>query len=298
MKTVKIVKIIIAAVAIIAVVVGLFCCFNGGIGPGIKLGGPDIKPKDVEKSIKERIVDAPDSKFCVKAYDDIKSKIDLYFKDAPTSKSTWTNNLNLEYTNKFVKQAMYVFDHNAWKNNDIATIRKEYKRCIRFSPDNNSLAAIKSILSDYDKLLKYDNEVSKACNQHPKCLNDPLYIYKEDSWDIAKTNSLINSTPMVYSKAKNAPLYQKTRSDQVRTRLKNAHRKFINDKMNRCEQEVKTYNYNPSRNSDYGKMSGFLYKDFETFYNKWYESVIAWQTRLKDWEQYAPDPTTVNEYDL
>lgn len=296
MKTVKIVKIIIAAVAIIAVVVGLFCCFNGVIvDSGLKTGRSDIKTKYVEKLIKEKIVDAPDSKFCVKAYKDIKSTIDLYFKDAPTSKSTWTNNLNLEYTDKFVKQAMYVFDHNAWKSKDIATIRNEYERCIRFSPDNNSLAAIKSILSDYDKLLKYDNEVSKACNQHPKCLNDPLYIYKADGWDIAKTNSLINSTPMVYSKAKNAPLYQKTRGDRVRTRLKNAHRKFINDKMNRCEQEAIGYNYNPSRNSDYGKMSGFLYEDFKTFYNKWYESVIDWQTRLKDWGQYAPDPTTIND---
>ena len=100
---------------------------------------------------------------------------------------------------------------------------------------------------------------------------------------------------MVYSKAKNAPLYQKTRGDQVRTRLKNAHRKFINDKMNRCEQEAKTYNYNPSRNSDYGKMSALLYDDFKTFCNKWSESVIAWQTRLKDWVQFAPDPDTVND---
>ena len=294
MKTVKIVKIIIAAVAIIAVVVGLFCCFKGVIeGPGIGPGGSDRKPKDVEKSIKERIVDAPDSKFCVKAYDDIKSKIDLYFKDAPTSKSTWTNNLNLEYTDKFVKQAMYVFDHNAWKSKDIATIRNEYERCIRFSPDNNSLAAIKSILSDYDKLLKYDNEVSKACNQHPKCLNDPLYIYKEDSWDIAKTNSLINSTPMVYSKAKNAPLYQKTRGDQVRTRLKNAHRNFINDKMNRCEQEAIGYNFNSSRHHDWDIMSTNLENnDLAPYRNQWNETVSDWRRKVSAWEQYTVD--TIN----
>ena len=254
------------------------------------------KERTVMKYIHDKIINAPDSKFCPNAYDEILKTINLFFENETTNKKTYTNELQYEYTEKFVKQAMYVFDRSEWKSSDISTIRKEHKRCLSFSPNNSDLKTITTILREYDNLQKFNDEVSQACRQQPKCITvSANYLYIDDDWDIAKTNDLINRVPSASTKAKNSPTYQNTRKPKVEQKLKSAHKKFIDDKMDCAESEAMRYNYNSSRHGDWEQMVAKLYVNFKTYNNKWGESVSAWQRRAASWEQYTI-PRTLETY--
>lgn len=256
-----------------------------------------IKQETVEKNIKEQIENAPNSTFCVAAYEDILKQINLFFSDEPTNKKTYTMMLQGAYTRKFVEQANYVFDRATWGSSDISTIRKELKRCKVFSPDDSGLRSISNILNDYDKLVKYNEEVNTACRQHPKCLSNINALYMDDDWNIGTTKGLISSVPDITTKAKNSPIYQQTRKTKVEEQLKRAHKKFIEDKMACAEKEAVGYNYNAARKEDYDKMGAKLYKNFETYVSKWGEAETVnkgWLTKVKDWEKYTIPQQTPN----
>lgn len=295
MKYAKLTIIIAVLSAVIAGVVVIVTTQKAN--DGIEIKASTEKERKVIKDIQDKITKAPDNKFCPKAYDDVLKTINLFFKDEVTNKKTYTNELQSEYTEKFVKQAMCVFDHNEWKDNDIKTIRKEYSRCKSFAPDNSDLNTIKAILNDYDSLSKYNSEVHNACQQQPKCVTINVnYLYVDDDWDISKTNDLIGRVPSANSKVTNSPVYKKTRKSEVEKRLKSAHKQFVDTKMDCAESEAIRYNYNSSRHGDYTKLCGKLEVNFKTYCEKWGESrttVLDWQKRRKGWEIYAPDPETM-----
>lgn len=250
----------------------------------------EIKQQTIKKDIHEKIECAPNSRFCVSAYDEIMKKINLFFDKEPSNRNTFTLMLQGTYTRKFVEQANYVFDRHTWRPSDIKTIRAELKRCKVFSPDDEGLKSINTILNEYDKLVKFNSNVSTACRQQPKCVTNTNYLYIKDDWDIATTNDLINSVPQFSSKVKNAPIYQQTRKNEVEKRFKNAHKQFIETKMNYAEQEAIGYNYNPARRKDYDTMGQKLYYNFDTYVSKWGESsttCYGWQLRVRDWEKYT-----------
>ena len=249
------------------------------------------KEEIILKDIYDKITNAPDNQFCVKAYEEIQKKINLFFKDEPSKKTKFMYELQYAYTDKFILQAMYVFDRNEWKSSDISTIRREYKRCKVFSKDNTDLNKIYSILVEYDKLLKFNSEVSQVCNTRSKCLTDASYLYREEDWDVAKANDLLNHIPSANTKAQNSPAYTNTRRSKVEQRLKSAHKKFIEEKMDCAEQEAIGYNYNPSRHQDWELMVSKLYVNFRTYNNRWSENVSAWQKRAAEWERYTISQT-------
>lgn len=295
MKHAKLTIVIAVLLAIIAGIVVIVTTQKAD--DGIEIKTSTEKECKLEEDLKRLLVDVPDNKFRLETYDEILKKINLFFKDETTNKNIYTNELRYAYTEKFVKYAMYVFDRKEWKNNDISTIRKGLKRCLSFSRDNDELKSITTILNEYDKLLKFNSEVSQACDQQPKCLSiNANYLYIDDDWDMTKTNDLISRIPSANTKAKNSPTYQNTRKQKVEQRLKLAHKKFVDTKMDCAESEAIKYNYNSSRHGDYTKLCSKLEVNFKTYCDKWGESkttVLEWQKRRKGWEIYAPDPETM-----
>lgn len=294
----KYLKLTIALLVVVAAGGGLAYYFTRPTATGaVQLKGSTIKQQTIAKDIEERIKDAPNSKFCPSAYDDILKRINCFFEDEPSNLKTYTLMLQGAYTRKFVNQANYVFDGRIWDSGKIGIICKEMNRCLAFFPDDNGLDSIAHILKEYDKLVRYNGEIKTACSQRPKCETNPNYLYIDDDWDITKTNVLINSVPNVTSKAKNSPTYQQTRKKKVEERLKNAHKQFIEDKMTIAEKEAIGYNYNSARKSDYDKLGSKLYVNFRTYASQWGEAkttVSAWQQRVASWEQYVIQKTSTH----
>ena len=272
----KYLKLSIVLLVVVAFVVGIVVLVNTKkADQTIDLKKSSVKEQTVEKDIKEKIENAPNSSFCVQAYNDILSEINLFFKDEPTNKKTYTTNLQRAYTGKFVQQAMYVFEHNQWRSSDIAIIRREYKNCLSFSPNNPDLPVLNTILKDYDKLLAFDKEVTNACAQKPR-----KSVYEDEDWNVAKTNSLLNSIPTINTKAKNSPAYTKTRGAEVEKRLKAAHKKFVEERI--CQGERVARRGIDSHH--YGEMSSQLFKNCNTYHRMWNEDVSNWKDRIRECE--------------
>lgn len=284
------IKIILVLLMVVAGIGGATYYFTRPSADGVVTPGKStIKEDTVEKSIQEKIEQAPNNKFCAAAYDEIMKQITLFFAEEPTNLQTYTTMLRGAYTRKFIEQANYVFDCTEWNRIDIETIRKGCAQCLSFSPDAEGLKNIQKVLEDYDKLVAYDKQVERACSQRPKCvIKDKSFLYKDDDWNIAQTEELLNSVPVVLtSKVKNSPIYAKTRKVKVENRLKQAHRQFIVEKMNCAEQEAKGYNYNPARHHDWEIMGQKIYHNLNTYYDKWKEDVSGWQKQIASWERYC-----------
>lgn len=277
----KYLKLSIVLLVVVAFVVGIVVLVNTKkADQTIDLKKSSVKEQTVEKDIKEKIENAPNSSFCVQAYNDILSEINLFFKDEPTNKKTYTTNLQRAYTGKFVQQAMYVFEHNQWRSSDIAIIRREYKNCLSFSPNNPDLPVLNTILKDYDKLLAFDMAVTNACDQKPRKSVDD---YEE--WDESKTKSLLKSIPSINTKARNSPLYAKTRGPKVENRLKDAHKKFVEERISKGERFV-SRGISPY---EYGEMSSALFKNCNTYQRLWGEDVSEWKDRIRACEPLEND---------
>lgn len=252
--------------------------------------GPDVKSKTIEKRIQDKIESASNSSFCADAYDDILNSIEYFFAEEPSNKSTYTLMLQGAYCRKFVQQANYVFNRNTWNASSIKTIRKEMNKCLGFFPEDPSLDSIRTILQDNDMLVNFNDEVANACQQHPKCINNPLYLYQSDDWDVARTTQLLNNIPNPIGKVRNAPIYQQTRKDKVRERLKNAHSNFIEQKISRSKVEAESYNHNPARLGDYSLLGEHLYDCFNSYinlWNEWNETNEQWQKEVENWGKYV-----------
>lgn len=294
----KYLKLMIALLVVAAAGGGLAYYFTRPTAKGaVELTGSTIKQQTIQKDINEQIKDAPDCKFCPSAYDDILKRINFFFKDEPSNLMTYTLMLQGAYTRKFLNQANYVFDGKIWGSDKISIIRNELNRCLAFSPDDKGLDSIAHILEEYDKLVRYNGKIETACSQRPKCKKNPNYLYIDDDWDITNTNVLINSVPNATSKAKNSPTYQQTRKAKVKVRLKNAHKQFIEDKMNIAEKEAIGFNYNHARRGDYDRLGQKLYVNFQTYASQWGEAkttVFAWQQRVASWEKYVIPQTSTH----
>lgn len=280
MKKIKLSLVLLVVVAFVVGIVILVTTKRAD--DAIDLKKSSVKEQTVEKNIKEKIENAPNSSFCVQAYNDILGEINLFFKDEPTNKKTYTTELQRVYTDKFVQQAMYVFEHNLWRSSDIATIHREYKNCMSFSPDNPDLPVIMTILNDYDKLLNYDNRVTAACKQRPQ-----KSLFSDEDWNIVETDRLLNSVPAISTKAKNSPIYSKTRRNEVEKKLKTAHRHFVDERLNRAEQIAKK----SISHNEWMEMGKQLDKNFKTYGRKWGDNdqVVDWARRLQNMEKYTVD---------
>lgn len=263
---------------------------KGKVSGEVKPEPTDVKTQTVEKRIHDDIEDASNSSFCVTAYNDILNSINLFFQNEPSNKATYTLMLQGAYCRKFKQQANYVFDGTQWEPSKITTIRREMNKCLGFFPADQGLDSIRNILQNYANLVSYNSRVTNACKQQPRCLNDYIYLYQPDNWDIATTQWLLSNIPNPSGKVRNSPVYQRTRQDRVRRRLKDAHTQFIQLKMERSKLEAESYNYNPARQGDYNKLGDRLQECFQSFANLWNstdEYYNQWKPEVEKWGRYV-----------
>lgn len=247
-----------------------------------------VAEKKINKDIDSLIVDAQDNHFCKQDYEYVLNRINLFFKDQPSTKKTYTLRLNSEYTEVFVRQANYVFNRQDWKAKDIKFIREETNRLLVILPDHQDLNYIRNtVLKQYDALCVYNNKVIKACKQTPKCCQDPVKLYLPDGWDCANTRSLMESTPNYSGVITNSRVYRMTRKTEVTARLKKAHKDFMENKLACAEKEFQSFNYNSSRHGDWEKICEIIRNDCREYYDLWKLQTIEWQKRLNEGEKYA-----------
>lgn len=290
MKYIKLTIILLLTTGVLAWVI--FLITNGTVDYDVTIKPTNVKTKTIEKRIQDEIESASNNSFCPKAYEDILKTIDLFFAEEPSNRSTYTLMLQGAYCRKFVQQTNHVFDGTTWKG--VTTIRKELRRCLSFFPNDPDLSSINNVISEYDKLVKFDERVIKACQQSPKCLTDDRYLYKLDDWDVATTEYLLSNIPNVSGKVINSPKYRSTRLDTVKQRLKTAHTSFIEQKMEVSERAAKSYNYNPNQFQTYRTLGDNLVKCFDTYYGLWQTSTSSWRQKLADWERYVTSLETDN----
>ena len=293
----KYIKLAIILLVSVGAVYGLYKLFSGEIDKNIQIpDGLSKKCASIEKRIEEQIENASNSSFCTTSFDDILNTINLFFEKEPSNKATYTMKLQGAYSRKFVQQANYVFNGTRWNSGDIRIIRKELKKCKTFFPDDSDLSNIEVVLKNYDALKDFDSQVRLACSQKPQCLDNHLYLYLSDNWDAEATRILLNSIPQYSGKVTNSPIYKNTRQDKVKERLRAAHTRFINEKMQRSEEEAKNYNYNSARYGDYSRLGEYLYECFDTYRSLWgWDSVgQQWQIEVRDWEIYVIEQQTEN----
>jgi hypothetical protein len=286
MKYIKLTIILLVVAGSLGCIINLIT--KGKVSGDIKPGSTDIKTKTIEKRIHDEIESASNNSFCVATYTGILNDIDLYFKNEPSNKATYTLKLQGAYCRKFVQQANYVFDGTSWEPKKITTIHKEMKRCLEFFPEDQGLDSIRNILSEYDRLAIFNGKVNKACQQEPKCVGNPLFLYKTDDWDVKNTKKLLNDIPNPIGKVRNSPLYQNTRKTKISERLKKAHTNFIQQKMDRSKIEAESYT--PRRQYDYRCLGEYLYKCFNSYrnlWNSWDSSNRQWQKDVENWGKYV-----------
>ena len=288
MKHIKLTIILLVVAGALAGIITLIT--KGKVNNSVTPKGTDVKSRTIEKRIQDKIESASNNSFCADAYLDILNSIERFFAEEPSNKATYTLMLQGAYCRKFVQQANYVFDRNAWDSNAISTIRKEMNKCLGFFSDDPALDSIRTVLRNYDQLATFNGKVNKACQQKPKCLEDYRYLYKTDDWNIENTKNLLNSIPNPIGKVRNSPLYKNTRKECVSERLKKAHSKFIQQKMDCSKIEAESYKYNPARFTDYNRLGEYLYKCFNSYrnlWNSWDRNNQQWQKDLDSWGKYV-----------
>lgn len=285
MKYIKLAIVLLVVAGTLGGIINLIT--KGKVSGDIKPEPTDVKTITIEKRIHDDIESASDNSFCITAYNDILNSINLFFQNEPSNKATYTLKLQGAYCRKFVRQANYVFDRTSWESKKITTIRKEMNRCLEFFPEDKGLDSIRQILQNYAILVSFNTKVKNACKQQPKCLDDSYYLYKLDDWDSTTTTQLLNTIPSASGKVTNSPVYRNTRLNEVRRRLKEAHTSFIERKMAKSEEEIKSFNHNPNQFQAYRSLGDNLGKCFDTYYRLWQTSTGPWREKLADWEFYV-----------
>ena len=288
MKYIKLTIVLLVVVGALAGIITLIT--KGKVNNSVTPKGTDVKSRTIEKRIQDKIESASNNSFCADAYLDILNSIECFFAEEPSNKATYTLMLQGAYCRKFVQQANVVFDGTRWESSKITTIRKEMNRCLEFFPEDQSLDSIRIILQNYAKLVNFNSLVNQACKQEPKCINNHIFLYQPDNWDVTQTTQLLNSIPNPIGKVRNAPIYQKTRDSEVRRRLKGAHANFIQQKIECSKKEAESYNYNPARLGDYSRLGERLYECFQSYANLWNsttEFYNQWKPEVDGWGRYV-----------
>ena len=172
MKTVKIILAVIVVAAITVAIIWGFMYVKESeiIQDPVQNNGEEINKKI--DSLKRM----PESSFCKKFHDEIKYYIDDDYTNNKLGKTQSENdqlqkdlssNLYVAYTDKFIKQAFYVFIDSQWDEIKLNFIRTEYQALQKDgnqsgmleknSETDEKLNEIKNIIAKYDEITNFIN---------------------------------------------------------------------------------------------------------------------------------------------
>lgn len=148
----------------------------------------------------------PENKFCKEYYAEVAYHIDDYHKNNRLGKSKlennqWKENLSKQlytaYSDKFIKQAYYVFNRSEWAINDLGFIRTEYialQSSIfleKNSPTDKKFNEIKAIFNKYDEMTGFITSCkSFSFSQTSLDISFPI---EDVTNKISTTNNYINN---------------------------------------------------------------------------------------------------------
>jgi hypothetical protein len=170
----RVIKVLIVLIAICAIALYVKNSYIKTVAvQNVRSGNSEVEKKidEIEAFIKE-LSQKPDSEFCKESFNLISYYIEEAHKERRLGVSTvendqWRENLSRQlyaaYTDKFIKQAFYVFNGSGWNEGDIKFIREEHAllqsspNLQRNSPIDVSFNEIRAILNKYDEILTFIN---------------------------------------------------------------------------------------------------------------------------------------------
>lgn len=218
----------------------------------------DIPPTDnpfvnkIQLEIKELKAKSENS-FCNQYYNTVAYHIDDYYKNNRLGQNKLKNNqwkeiltkqLYASYTDKFIKQAYYVFNHSSWTSNDLSFILNEYQLLQkdplleRNSPIDQKFNEIKLIFIKYDEIEGFISSC-KGFSFSDTRLNNPFPIQnvrtKIDAANFYRNNGLgnsyVNNCSRLHDELKGIP--------QI---LFRNHVRYLDNLINSWSNQFKDYN--------------------------------------------------------
>lgn len=277
-------KIILAILAIIGIGIAIRAFY-------IKTTGlPPVDPsanqfvRRVRQEI-QAIADKPNSSFCKDTYDIIKYHIDDYasinrlgatIEDIEGNKrqqQILLKDLFSAYSEKFIDQANYVFNHSAWKSSDLSFIRSEANRLRLVGNEKSYLergvGSDKDLLKCVQNTVDYDEEVRfiNECNSFSfknKDL-DKHFPITEAKRIIDDSKQHLNSLGIV----KNSEVVHKALTN-IPQKVFSAHVSYLAVKL---EEYKEMYMYSFSLKDYENNLYGLLKKDISELDNPMYSSI-------------------------
>jgi hypothetical protein len=166
MKAVKII-LVIAVISAIGFVTCKSLVKTGDVGEIPLSTNPFTE--SIEKEI-DSLSKMPDNRFCREFYDKVNYLIDDYYKNGRFNnnpsvneqvKENFTKNLYSVYSDKFIRQAFYVFNGTKWDISDLRFITDEYQTLQKSqllesgSPVDKELAEIRRIINKYNEIIGF-----------------------------------------------------------------------------------------------------------------------------------------------
>jgi hypothetical protein len=148
----------------------------------------------------------PDNAFCRDYYNEVAYHIDDSHKNSKLGASKlendqWKDNLSKQlfaaYTDKFIRQAYYIFNGSDWNGNDLNFIRSEYHELQSYSmlerngPIDKKFNEIKGIFSKYDEISAFITSCNSFSNSNEK-LSDS-YPVSEISQIISRASNYLDN---------------------------------------------------------------------------------------------------------
>ncbi|MFY7937515.1 MAG: hypothetical protein ACOVOQ_09060 [Flavobacterium sp.] len=165
----KTIKITLSIIVVITITFFVIRSFSPTVKPGeIQQSGNPFIDK-IQREIKALQL-IPENKLCNNCYRELVYHLDDYHKNSKLGKTKlendqWKDNLSkllyAAYTDKFIKQAYFVFNHSEWAISDLVFIRKEYQELQnspileRNSPIDKKFNEIKIVLNKYDEITSF-----------------------------------------------------------------------------------------------------------------------------------------------
>ena len=276
MKTLKISLVVVVLGAILFFIIKSF----GGTPPPAP---PVSQPKNasINNIVKEiTILDSlPNNKFCKDKYNEIMYLINDNSKDLrlgkdQTENEQWKENLSrdliITYSDKFIKQTLYVFGRPEWNTKDIDFIRSESIELRNSKFLEKGTAVDSSLLKIQETLSKYD-EINSFIYS---CLN---FSYNENSLNsIFPIETVKNkiSKAIVYKQNKLGNSYVNNCSrlhsqlNAIPQSLFDAHYKYLKNKLNHWSGLFSAYNSQKEYvNNYYNPRKEEIYLMYITIYN-------------------------------
>lgn len=202
------------------------------------------------------ITELPDNKFCVDFYNKVAYDINSWYSDGrlginPSENEQWKNNLSENlysgYTEKFIRQAFYVFNNHEWNPTDLDIIRSECKRLkdsefLKNGPTDNKLSEINTILRKYDEV----NYFISSCENFSYSgfdLSDKFPVEEVQNKFSKAANYLNNNLENQFV---NNCTSLRERLNELRQSMFNAHVRYLDIKINQWSELYSNYNSQPA----------------------------------------------------